>query len=160
MNKAIVLLVFLFCGIIAISQSVKNYNLYGYKQERTGGASMNNEDGTVANNVTIDYWLFISSKNSQKPSIKTVYINGYVMPFKLTLIERIPNFLDTQNAQKRTKLNPSSRTWQIVVDALELEKINGKSTRIQQKNEVIVVFKNNQKLFLRQVNSIVSKTYE
>lgn len=160
MNKGILLLILLFFEISAICQPIRNYHLVGYKQERTGGASMNHEDGVIANNVAIDYLLFIVSNNSKQPFIKAVYINGFVASFKIVPIKNMPDFDRTTITHKTQKTITKNKVWQIVIDVLELPKTKHLFTSLTYKNDLIVVFKNNQKLVLNKISSIPGKVYE
>lgn len=160
MNKVLLVIITLLIKFNAISQPIETYKLFAYKQERTGGASMNYDDGRTAMNVTTDYLLFVDSKKNLKPLIKRVYVNGLVASFTIVPIKKLPNFGIATTTQKSKKSNTKNKSWQIVIDILELPKTKHPYATLTQKNELVIVLKNNQKLVLKKILNVDSKIYE
>ena len=156
MKRLYFLLIALAFSFFSMAQTEGASKLYGYKQKQTPGTVRVDDNGIERpRSQQFNYYIYLVSKGNVTPT--EIWLNG--QSYSVTASQqsspveyRHPNSAESKPLVLVPKTN--SRVLQLTPGQDKIEKPNAKGKSLASKNELVVVYKANNKLYYKTVSKL------
>lgn len=156
MKRLYFLFVALAFSLFSIAQTQGASKLYGYKQKQTPGTIRVDDNGNERPRAPqFNYYIYLVSKSTVIPS--EIWVNGQPYSAKASQQSTPVEYRHPNSAETKPQIlvpKTSNRVLQLTPTQDKIEKPTTKGKNLASKNELVVIYKANNKWYYKAVSKM------